>query len=71
MRALILSAFLLATVCVTLSLSAKLNLEVQGIGCEVCDALLKSVEKYLEGDHTEKEALDFMEKVGKVRAFLP
>ena len=71
MRALILSAFLLATVCVTLSLSAKLNLEVQGIGCEVCDSLLKSVEKYLEGDHTEKEALDFMEKVGEVRAFLP
>lgn len=72
MRALFLVAvpLFLTTVCVKLSLSAKADFSVSssranlgGFECEFCDALVKSLEKYLEGDHTETEALAYMEQV--------
>ena len=37
--------------------------KLKGFGCDFCDALVKSLETYLEGDHTEAEALAYMEQV--------
>ena len=38
--------------------------KLKGFGCEFCDAFVKSLETYLEGDHTEAEVLAYMEQVG-------
>ena len=37
--------------------------KLKGFGCDFCDALVKSLETFLEGDHTEAEALAYMEQV--------
>ena len=70
MRALFLvPLFLTTAVCVKLSLSVKTDFSVssrdnlEDFGCAFCDALVKSLEHYLEGDHTEAEALAYMEQV--------
>jgi hypothetical protein len=36
---------------------------LEGFGCDFCDALVKALEEFLEGNHTEAEALAYMEQV--------